>query len=358
MTNTPNPLLRSSIRRSTAQDSTSLVALIENRAREIGMASISLQSFEIKITQFADNPTYIHTITTLLSWDPLEIILCKTIESSPLTSHIAHHFGDVSVQYLGRKFFDEIKGAEIYRKACVRVHEIDYESKYVSMAALAALYKFIEFSQSIFLVTDTLKVSFIHPESLLRVDLNTLRNLEVIQSLDGDMKKSVAGLFTCRTQPGARLIRANLIQPLRDLSTILGRQQAIQELLDNSTLRSELSLLISSFPNTEIIIGKLVSIPKDRSTLNMKSHILNIYSLRSALSQAVALSELLERHSPQSVLLKAMIENLQDMRISGLLNDINRVVDDNLSINNKANLPRAVSLYLIKPGVSGLLDGN
>lgn len=358
MPNTPNTLLKSSIRHSSTADSSCLIALIENRAREIGVASISLQSFEIKITQFADNPTYIHSITTLLSWDPLEIILCKTIENSPLTSHIQHHFSDVSVQFIGRKFFDEIKGAEIYRKACVRIHEIDYESKYVSMAALAALYKYIEFSQSIFLVMDSLKVSFIHPESLLRVDLNTLRNLEVIQSLTGDMKHSLCALFPCRTQPGSRLIRANLIQPLRDLSTILGRQQAIQELLDNSALRSELSILISQFPNTEIIIGKLVSIPKDKSTLNMKSHILNIHSLKSTLSLAISLSDLLQRYSPKSVLLRTMIENLEDMRISGLLNDIQKVVNETVSINNKSNLPRTVSLFLVKPGCSGLLDGN
>lgn len=65
--NTPFSERPSSSRRTpiTPGEAPCIVSLIENRAREVGLACINMKNFQIVITQFVDNQTYVNTISTL-----------------------------------------------------------------------------------------------------------------------------------------------------------------------------------------------------------------------------------------------------------------------------------------------------
>ena len=60
--------------------------------------------------------------------------------------------------------------------------------------------------------------------------------------------------MTCRlmnrtkTKCGAKLLRANLLQPLTDLATISLRQDAIQEMCGNTELGSDLKEMLGQLP--------------------------------------------------------------------------------------------------------------
>lgn len=67
MANTPIPN-HSKVPKKTpnsAKDTPYLISLIENRAREVGIACINMKSFEIILTQFVDNTNYIHTLSVI-----------------------------------------------------------------------------------------------------------------------------------------------------------------------------------------------------------------------------------------------------------------------------------------------------
>lgn len=68
------------------------------------------------------------------------------------------------------------------------------------------------------------------------------------------LRKSAGSPLTCRlmnrtkTKCGAKLLRANLLQPLTDLPTISLRQDAIQELCGNTELASDLKEMLGQLP--------------------------------------------------------------------------------------------------------------
>ena len=51
-----------------------------------------------------------------------------------------------------------------------------------------------------------------------------------------------------KTKCGAKLLRANLLQPLTDLATISLRQDAVQELCANTELGSDLKEMLKQLP--------------------------------------------------------------------------------------------------------------
>jgi DNA mismatch repair protein MSH4 len=337
----------------TPADTACIVAVIENRAREVGLARLDLNSYEVTLSQFADNSTYINSISTLHAWDPVELIVCKAAERSALMLRVGEQLQGVTVTAIARKFFNEGRGVDLYRGACVTDHNSDTEQKYVCMAALSALHKYIEFSQNVFLYSDSLKVSFQHLDSILVLDWKTMQALELVVSQEGSPKESLAALLQCKTDAGRRLTRAALLQPCRDLPTLERRYEAVEELAKNQCLRSELLTCISSCSNTELITARLVQRNKD-STATMQAQVAVFQPMKQALKCALALHALLRAHSPQSQLLKAFHEALRDQRIGALLRELDEILADAV----KSQSARLGTLNLVKPRVNALLDGE
>lgn len=337
----------------TPADIACIVAIIENRAREVGLARLDLNSYEIKLSQFADNSTYINTISTLHAWDPVEIVVCKAAERSALMTRISEQLQGVTVTAIARKFFNEGRGVDLYRGACVTDHNSDTEQKYVCMAAFSALHKYIEYSQSVYLYSESLKVSFQHLDSVLVLDWKTMHALELVASYEGSHKESLAALFQCRTDAGRRLTRAALLQPCRDLPTLERRYEAIEELTDNQVLRSELLNVISGCSNTELITARLVQKSKDSASI-MQAQVAVFQPMKQALKCAVALYNLMRVHAPKSQLLKAFLEALRDQRIAALLRELDEILSDPV----KSQSVQLASLNLVKPRVNALLDGK
>ena len=74
-----------------------VVALIENRSREVGLACMNLSSYEITISQFADNQTYINTLSTIYAWSPVEIIVTDACVNSALYTRIAAQIDEARI---------------------------------------------------------------------------------------------------------------------------------------------------------------------------------------------------------------------------------------------------------------------
>lgn len=73
-----------------------MVACIENRAREIGVAAYNMRSFDVELRQFTDTNTFMTTLTLLTVFAPAEIVLStsssngimhNTIKYSPYFAH-------------------------------------------------------------------------------------------------------------------------------------------------------------------------------------------------------------------------------------------------------------------------------
>ena len=117
-------------------------------------------------------------------------------------------------------------------------------------------------------LSDTQKTDMSHLRTLRRntggaymeLDLNTMRNLELIGSMrSGDKKGSLLWVLDkTKTPMGRRLIRSWVLRPLCLTAPIKRRQSAVAELVSATMARGELMLHLRHIGDIERLIGKIV----------------------------------------------------------------------------------------------------
>ncbi|QDL07293.1 DNA mismatch repair protein MutS [Brasilonema octagenarum UFV-E1] len=126
----------------------------------------------------------------------------------------------------------------------------------------------------------------------LIVDYQTRRNLEITQTVrDGSFVGSLLwALDRTSTAMGSRALRRWLLQPLLDVKGIRSRQDTIQELVENTTLRQELRQLLRQIYDLERLTGRAGS---------GTAHARDLVALADSLSRLPELSRLVaSAHSP------------------------------------------------------------
>lgn len=172
----------------------------------------------------------------------------------------------------------------------------------------------------------------------LVIDHQTRRNLEITQTQrDGTFHGSLLwALDRTVTAMGGRALRRWLLQPLLDRSAIQARQDTIQELIDQGTLRQQLQHLLKQIYDLERLTGRAGS-----GTANAR----DLVALADSLSKLPELAELAARG--RSPFLTAL------QTVSPVLEELGQTL--------RAHLVETPPLYLtegnlIRPGVSPQLD--
>ncbi len=103
------------------------------------------------------------------------------------------------------------------------------------------------------------RLSTYSPSSFMMLDAATRRNLEIFQSSrQGTIQGSLLSVLDLtRTPMGGRMLRQWLGQPLMDLQALEQRQDAVQSLLGNSLVRSELWDLLKDVSDMERLINRI-----------------------------------------------------------------------------------------------------
>jgi len=94
----------------------------------------------------------------------------------------------------------------------------------------------------------------------MEMDINTMRNLELIASLrTGEKKGSLLWVLDkTKTSMGRRMIRAWILRPLLNVAAIKRRHSAVNELVNATVKRGELIVNLRKINDIERIIGKIV----------------------------------------------------------------------------------------------------
>lgn len=94
----------------------------------------------------------------------------------------------------------------------------------------------------------------------MRLDYNTQRNLELTQTMLSKTKRGslLWVIDKTKTAMGKRLIRSWLDHPLMNISKINNRQSAVEELVNDTVLRLELTATLSGIYDIERIMTKIV----------------------------------------------------------------------------------------------------
>ena len=143
------------------------------------------------------------------------------------------------------------------------------------------------------------KITRIEEEKYVWLDRFTVRNLELISSLNSASSTLIHVLDETVTPMGARMMKRWTVLPLKELKLIERRHNAVQALYDNETLRFELSQRLGNIGDLERLISK-VAVGK----INPKE----VNQLRKTLEEIHPIKELLK--SSKSEALNTIIERL------------------------------------------------
>ncbi|WP_333886720.1 DNA mismatch repair protein MutS [Clostridium sp.] len=200
-----------------------------------------------------------------------------------------------------------------------------------------ALVKYIKHTQKTNL-SHINKFQYYNIVDYLTIDINSRRNLEIVESLRENKKKgSLLGVIDkTNTSMGGRQLRKWIEQPLIDKNKITERLDSVEEILNNVCYHEDLKEALKSIYDIERLAGKISSKSVNAKELNsLKNSIEKIPNVKSILSNF------------KTGLLKNMCENLDELKDVYMLLD--RSILDNPSVSLKEG-------NLIKEGYNSEID--
>lgn len=346
-----------------AEDTRVIVAIVEGRglARgEIGISSMDLKGSTILLSQFSDGSNYYKVMTKLHGFHPIEILLPDTAyEQSTLYEAISAKYPVTELVRVQRKYFNETKGLQYVKQLCAVPYEsveMEVRSKYYCLAATAALLKYIEYIQNSVYAPSSLRFIFSGSEKTAMIDVTTAVNLELLENLrDPKSEGSLFGVLNyTKTAMGARLLRANILQPSCDAATIQQRHEAVSDLISNSDMFYSLQSVISHFLDIDHLLALCVQVVKQETIKSAESLISNIIYLKHTLELVEPLHNALEPATNQLML--AYRSKLQDPQFAALLDKVNSVIHEDTRYQKGAFNMRTQKCFAVRPNINGLLD--
>lgn len=228
-----------------------IVSLIANRANEVGFAAFDLRTANLHLSQFIETSrSYQNTATLLQYFDPTDIITpANVIEPQGIIGLIGvvNQYASASKVTLARGCFDDTKGAILVQSLVLNetissTLEASYKHYYLCLGAAAALFRWVDHEKGITLANRSVEVTLNGSFDHMNIDGTSVQNLELVESLHlqaGPQKKRgclFEMLKTTKSVGGTRLLRANLLQPLKDKNTINTRLDCLDELTSDEQI--------------------------------------------------------------------------------------------------------------------------
>ena len=147
----------------------------------------------------------------------------------------------------------------------------DLKGKTAIICSAGALFEYLRETQKRAL-SNINKINLVRDKNYMTIDLNTRRNLEIVEN-NRDRKKYGSILWVIdktKTSMGARYLRRMIDEPLQNSKDINMRLSAVDELVKKLIMRDRLSELLSSVYDIERLSGKVAYgniTPRDMLTL-------------------------------------------------------------------------------------------
>ncbi|KAJ0559006.1 putative DNA mismatch repair protein MutS, core [Helianthus annuus] len=332
----------------TGERSSFVIGLIENRAKEVGVAAFDLRSASLHLSEYIEtSSSYQNTKTLLHFYDPIVII----VPPNKLAPD-----GMVGVSELVDKFYSSIRkvtmGAVLVKSLAAKEPsalglDTYYKQYYLCLAAAAATIKWNHHYESFTIMT--FNGSFDH----MNIDATSVHNLEIIEPLHSTLlgtsskKRSLfQTLKSTRTTGGTRLLRANLLQPLKDIETIKARLDCLQ-------LFFGLSQALRSFQKKLVNRVLCHFCFKPKKVTNEAVSIDNARRSQVLISSIIVLKTALDAcHFSQRYVLK----DANSFLLGNIYKSNWEVIDEDVLHARVPFVARTQQCFAVKAGIDGFLD--
>ena len=222
-----------------------------------GIATADISTGEVSATYLSGKDFMSLLRNEIGAYQPSEIIVNrKSSEISEITSFAKERFSSLITDNVNRLFVYE-KARELSRH-----HFKDEANKLTEsemLMAAGALLAYIEETQK----TDIAFAKGINVYArgqYLDIDLNTIRNLELVEAMRVKSKRGslLWVLDKTKTAMGARLLNSWVLRPLVDPVKISHRQRAVADIYSDRRSRDELTALLDGMLDIERLTAKAV----------------------------------------------------------------------------------------------------
>ncbi|CDY59530.1 BnaCnng35120D [Brassica napus] len=352
-----------------------VAGLIENRAKEVGMAAFDLRSASLHLSQYIEtSSSYQNTKTLLRFYDPCVIIVPPNKLAADgmvgVSELVDRCYSTVRKVVFARGCFDDTKGAVLIQNLAAEEPlalglDTYYKQHYLSLAAAAATIKWIEAEKGVIVTNHSLTVTFNGSFSHMNIDATSVENLEIIDPFHNSLlgtnnkKRSLFQMFkTTKTVGGTRLLRANLLQPLKDIKTINTRLDCLDEMMSNEELFYGLSQVLRKFPKeTDRVLCHFCFKPKKvtEAVLDLFARFGNyVYDRLLAL---VALFPMQALKDAKCFLLANIYKTVcENDRYASIRKRVGEVIDDDVLHARVPFVARSQQCFALKAGIDGFLD--
>ncbi len=221
----------------------------------------------------------------------------------------------------------------------------------LAVTAAGAVLDYLRETRSATTLSHVTRIARFDTSRTLILDQATRRNLEIFfpMSDDGSDASLLGVLDDTRTAMGARLLRKWLAMPLRNLSEISGRVDAIALLKEARELREQLRLEFRELGDLERLAGRFASarILSPRDFLQMKFTLWRIPDIKNLLSNISTFAPNTPEGLNSSTLLEMIAGDLRPL--AELAEKIDRTINPEAPVN-------PANLLVIRDGANPELD--
>lgn len=223
----------------------------------IGLAFVDVSTGEISATNLVGDDRLARAKSEIGAYQPAEAIINKAGDDyTELSTFMRERFGTIIT--------DNAKRLYEYDKCRDNVNRAfgDDSGKLNTpelIVAAGVVLSYIEETQKI-ANAHTKEIRVYSKEEYLELDLNTRRNLELVESMRNKEKRGslLWVLDKTKTSMGARLLRSWILRPLIDPVAIGNRQNAVSEILKNQRAADELAELLSGVLDLERLVARAI----------------------------------------------------------------------------------------------------
>tara|TARA_R110000850_G_scaffold51455_13_gene124969 strand:- start:968 stop:3469 length:2502 start_codon:yes stop_codon:yes gene_type:complete len=224
-----------------------LAAVYQNKSR-IGLAYIEHTTGEFKVTEFSDRSALDDELARLR---PSELLYSdEQTEAFDLLPN--------ALEYDGYTFL--IDQAEYALKQHFKVQSLDgfgCAGLIPAISAAGAIMHYVE-TQLRRSMEHLRSIQAYQTDSFVLIDASSQANLDLVTSRSGGVKTSLLGAIDRTSTPmGARKLRNWVLHPIRDLTTLVARQDLVEAYMEESFLLHEIRQAFSEVRDVERTISRL-----------------------------------------------------------------------------------------------------
>ncbi len=281
-----------------------------------GMSFIDISTGEVHLDSVSEGETINHVLNRLGTYSPSEVILNKYAASVKSVADFIKNRLSVDIQVVSEKNYniDELK-SEIFthiQNNEEKINEFNKNEALLYSFGVALIYLKGVQKNNLENIND---VDFYNEKSFLTLDLTARRNLELTETqIRREKRGSLLWVLDhTKTAMGKRLMRSWVEQPLINYSSIILRQNAVEELASDTILLDSLMEHLSEMFDLERIMTRIVYGSANAKELKTLSLTINqLQNIKGSLTQA------------ESKMLSGIFDDID------LLEDVNSLIYDSI----------------------------